>query len=1108
MSKSGRAAKAALVVLTALFFVPVAGAAPWTGSGTATDGTGRTPTITVLSDGTATPAKFHYDFVEPNPFDPGCCATGNFEFQTTASAPGAVTLDWSYQGHHAFFQAQVGLTAFVNSGGSDVQTITLVSAGPTNCCTEPSGGFSYSGRVVLNITAPGDTYGFRMTGSNADLNASLEGTLALAWVVDKADDSSGGACDGSVPNDCSLRSAIEKANATVGADGINFNIPGIGVQTITPATALPVISDPVTIDGYTQPGASVNTLATGNNAALQIELNGNDGLFDGLAVSSGDSSITGLVINNFRGDAIELSTNGDNFVEGNFIGTNAAGTAGLTNGSGINLVNSPNNRIGRETPASRNVIVSSANAAIRTGNPDTGGGNVIQGNYIGTDRAGTTVLLRGGVSLATPNNMIGGTTAGARNVMSTVGVGGITLAESDAHHNTIQGNYIGVDSSGTSQLAAGMGLVAITITRAHDNLIGGTVAGARNVIASASGGITIFGVSGPTGPANNVIQGNYIGTDATGTNGLPVSAGSAVMIDSSSGNTVGGTVAGAGNVLSRSLRGVHIQTQAPVSANNVVQGNFIGTNATGTLALGNSNGGVVVSSTVGAPSPSTDNIIGGTSAGARNVISGNTSNGVGLAGANDTIVQGNYIGVTADGATALGNSDDGIDISSGSGNVVGGTAAGAGNLISGNLNPGVDLGSGATGTQIEGNLIGTNAAGTAALGNGQGIRIQNAGNTDIGGTTAAERNVIAASTNGSGVFVSGAGATAVTVQGNYIGTNAAGTAALGNKSSGVSVNSGAVVQIGGTASGAGNVISANGDPAAPGSANGIHLSSANNVVQGNLIGTDATGTQDLGNVLRGILVQASTNTIGGTTAAARNVISGAQSGVHIGSGTGNVISGNYIGTNAAGTAAIGNDGWGIQINSNGNTVGGATPSAANLISGNGSGRGNAGVVINGGSNVVERNLIGTRADGTGDLGNNGSGVLIQSSVNGVANLISRNVIAFNGSAAPNTSAGVDIQAGVENTITQNSIFSNDTLGIDLGDWSGVTANDSGDGDSGANNLQNYPAIDSAAANGADLELSGTLNSIADTEYTLEFFANSPGIHPASEKARLISARPS
>jgi CSLREA domain-containing protein len=537
---------AALVGAAAAFAIgaPVAGAAPWTGSGTASDGTGRTPTITVLSDGTDSPAKFHYDFVEPDPLDPGCCATGNFEFKTTASAPGTITLDWNYRGHHAFFQVQAGLTAFVNSGGSDVQTVTLVSAGPTDCCTEPSGGFSYSGRVVLNITAPGDTYGFRMTGSNSDLNASLEGTLSLALVVDKTDDSSGGACDSSVPNDCSLRSAIEKANSAVGADGINFNIPGAGVHTITPDTALPELTGQVTIDGYTQPGASANTLATGNNAVLQIELNGNDGLFDGLAVSAGGSTIQGLVINNFRGDAIELRNEGENRITGNFIGTNAAGTALLTSGSGIFVNASPGNWIGGQTPSERNVIAAAVNHAIRTPGPPLGagepaGGNVIQGNYVGTDKAGTAAIGVGGISLSNPNNVVGGTAAGAGNVLSTVGVGGVFLSEADAHHNTIQGNHIGVNAAGTAML--GSGVVAITLQRASENLIGGTTAAARNVIASASGGISIFGVSGPSTPANNVVQGNYIGTDATGTVGMPVSAGSAVLIDSSVGNTIGGT---------------------------------------------------------------------------------------------------------------------------------------------------------------------------------------------------------------------------------------------------------------------------------------------------------------------------------------------------------------------------------------------------------------------------------------------------------------------------------------------------------------------------------------------------------------------------------------
>jgi CSLREA domain-containing protein len=115
---------------------------------------------------------------------------------------------------------------------------------------------------------------------------------------------------------CTLRAAIQRANAISGADTIDFNIPGVGVHTITPATALPTITDPVTIDGYSQPGASLNTQATGDDAVLLIELAGNgvSGGVSGLFITAGSSTVRGLVINRWLNSAIDIRTNGNNTI--------------------------------------------------------------------------------------------------------------------------------------------------------------------------------------------------------------------------------------------------------------------------------------------------------------------------------------------------------------------------------------------------------------------------------------------------------------------------------------------------------------------------------------------------------------------------------------------------------------------------------------------------------------------------------------------------------------------------------------------------------------------------------------------------------------------------
>ena len=134
---------------------------------------------------------------------------------------------------------------------------------------------------------------------------------------------------------CPLRAAIEEANDTAGADAIEFDIGG-PTQTIKPDTPLPTVTDPVTIDGYTQQGASPNILDEGNDAVLKVKLNGSDAGAGahGLEISASDSTIKGLVINRFGGDGILVTDSGtaDNRVEGNFIGTNDQGT--IDNGNG------------------------------------------------------------------------------------------------------------------------------------------------------------------------------------------------------------------------------------------------------------------------------------------------------------------------------------------------------------------------------------------------------------------------------------------------------------------------------------------------------------------------------------------------------------------------------------------------------------------------------------------------------------------------------------------------------------------------------------------------------------------------------------------------------
>ena len=514
---------------------------------------------------------------------------------------------------------------------------------------------------------------------------------------------------------------------------------------------------------------------------------------------------------------------------------------------------------------------------------------------------------------------------------------------------------------------------------------------------------------------------------------------------------------------------------------NTVEACFIGTNPAGTAALANTSVGLKVQ-TAG-------NTIGGTTAAQRNVISGNlTGLAIAVAGATGNKVSGNYIGTDVTGTVDLGN-NNGVTLGTGaSNNTIGGTAAGAGNVISGSAISGILLADlTATGNVIQGNKIGTNAAGTAAIANtNQGIFVNGTPSTTIGGTTTAARNVI--SGNGQyGVRIDGSGASGNLLQGNYIGTDINGTADLGNGLDGIYINGAANNRIGGTASGARNVISGN-------NSDGIEVKSSGadgNSVLGNYIGTNASGTAALGNTVSGVFIStgARNSIVGGTVSGAGNIISGNTIGIYVlGSGTsGNSMQGNYIGTDAAGSVDLGNSTYGVQIqNAEDNTIGGTSAGARNVISGNDQ----QGVRIwqsGATGNDVQGNYIGTAADGTSVLGNSQAGVLIDTdaSSNSIGGTVdgSGNVIANNGAQG----VSITSAATTGNSVQGNAIHGNTTTGIDLNN-DGVTANDAGDGDTGPNNLQNYPTLTSATL-GSTI-LSGTFNSTASSTFRLEFFSNS------------------
>jgi len=348
-----------------------------------------------------------------------------------------------------------------------------------------------------------------------------------------------GVCETSTSGNCSLRAAIEEANVNSGTDTIKFNIPSSGVHTISPNSSLPDLTDPVVIDGYSQPGASANTVVNGDNAVLLIELNGGTASSAGLTIKTGNSTVQGLVINRFSAPGIQIVSGEHNTIQGNFIGTNPAGNSAPGNTYwNVNIL-SDNNLVGGTSPAARNVIsgaiIVSSVSPSGVGVSILSSGNTVQGNFIGTDASGTMALGNQGAGVdargLNGTNVIGGTTTGARNIIS--GNGSYGVFASDA---TIQGNFVGTDVTGT--VALGNTQAGVGISGA---IVGGSSPAARNIISGNLNGVELFGSS-------NQVSGNFIGTDATGTAALGNTQSGIVVDDNVSGNTIGGAT-GLGNTI-------------------------------------------------------------------------------------------------------------------------------------------------------------------------------------------------------------------------------------------------------------------------------------------------------------------------------------------------------------------------------------------------------------------------------------------------------------------------------------------------------------------------------------------------------------------------------
>jgi hypothetical protein len=553
----------------------------------------------------------------------------------------------------------------------------------------------------------------------------------------------------------SLRQAILDANANPGADTIAFAIGATGSQqTIQPTAALPTITDPVTIDGWSQGGA-------GYADPPLIEINGAlaGSSVVALNITAGISTVRGLVINGFVGTnaaGIRLQTGGGNWIYGNYIGTDFAGETRIANQRGIWIEGgSINNRIGTNADgvndaAERNVISANIDQNIWIYQPVTTG-NKIMGNYIGLNAAGTaavgtnnqTVAATGilvqeasytvigtdgdGQGDALEGNVISG------NILNINLTGTSNLNES--HHNRISGNLIGTNASGTASV--GIQVEGVRVYVAHDNLIGTDGDGVSDALeGNLISGNSDFGVMlQQTGALNNVVAGNKIGTDITGMNAIPNGFGGAPragIVLGGYGNRIGSNSDGVSDDLERNLISGNSQTSIsaiyfnnlpnPDAPPTIIAGNWMGVDATGVAALPNNYG---ISGTSSVPVIIRDN-----------VISGHTYEGISTHSSWMLII-GNRIGVGADGVTPLGNGYSGLFLS-GNNNIIGGTGPGDGNIIAHNgtvsaFYSGVRVGNTGLSNTIRGNRIFANSQLGIDLRWPDGVNINDLGDPDTGG---------------------------------------------------------------------------------------------------------------------------------------------------------------------------------------------------------------------------------------------------------------------------------------------------------------------------------------------------------------------------------------
>lgn len=869
----------------------------------------------------------------------------------------------------------------------------------------------------------------------------------------------------------SLRQAIDDANSNPGLDTIVFDIPGAGYHVINVEYAYEIY-DPLIIDGYTQEGAHPNTLDIGNDAVLNIVLNGSSGFGPGMNIYGGGTTVRGLVMGWFT-YAIYISSGSTNVIDGNFIGVDMTGTNSFPNQSaGIYVDQSSGNVIGGTTPQSRNIVSGNEGNGVEISSFGFGGGgNTVQGNYIGTDALGGFAIPNGGsgIGLSSDSNAIIG------NVISGNGYHAVDLSGlGSAINNTVfQGNFIGTDATGTSPIPnSGNGLNIF----GAQSMIGGTDPGAGNIIAFNDGsGVVIGSGEFDTQSIGNTILGNSIFLNY----GLGIDLGNVYTPDGVTPNDDCDLDDGPNG-----LQNFPILSSAAVIAGEIVVSGSLNSVADtdytleffanrffnynghgdGEIFLGRTNVTTDAECNVDFSVTFTNSIhIGYWISATATDPDGNTSEfspcrrlggafamecfpyiGVGLPmGRTNAVINYPTPGFVGDcnGLVVEYDPPSGSTFPLGLSPVTCTASNGVGEVAVCHFI-----------VSLETNVLSTvtNTYEYALSGAANAVLAYPEINTilfDIPGSGPHTINdsvkFVSANKSFAGplsLYIDGysqPGASPNTLEN---GSDAVLQIALRQPPFGPSLpgieiwntnTTGMVVIRGLVVSGFGY--------------EGIKIQGDHCVVEGCFIGTDASGTLNDGNGFQGITIDGAFNRIGGILPAARNLISGnSLANVSIARSiiydpydlVGNVVIGNLIGPQRDGATAL--------------------PGFSSA----------AGVQINSGTfgNAAHDNRIGGMCAGEG------------------------NVIAFNNSYGVRVSGATN---GINNAILGNSIYSNGTegvLGIDL-DPFGVTENDAGDVDMGPNNLQNFPVLSSADGSGGSSTFVGTLNSQPNMFYRIEFFAS-------------------